>query len=1110
MRKNLMGMLLVVAACSSWLATSALAAGQAASWSVISTPSSIKAGENTAKLLINVTNSGLTTSDGSDIKIVDELPAGLKVGPGGASGESHDLSKEVECGNVGQIVTCTVAEVMPVGATDSMKIPVEVTSEGSGEISNDIAVSGGGLPGYATASTIDLGTTQGNFGVQNLEFAMVGEGNEFSTQAGSHPYQLTTALTLNNHYVAGSFQTPLADEPPKDVVMNYPAGLDINPTATPTRCTEDEFEHAQCPDSSAVGYVVTVLGGTGNRYTPLYNMVAPVDAPAQFAFDPSGELGIVEHAVPSVRTGDDYGISATVSGITDGFAFYASKVILWGNPSDPSHDALRGKCLNVEFGPSGALCPVERLNRPAISLPTSCAGPLVGSVSVDSWLHPGVFKSKSATLPAIAGCEKLDFSPSVTLQPESKATDAPTGVNVDLKVSQEESVTGLGEANLKDASFTLPPGLTVNPSSVDGLGACSEAQIGLKDDEEQSCPEASKIGLVEVRTPLLEEPLRGAVYLAQQGNLLGNGSNPFSSLLAVYISVNVHGVIVKLAGEIATNPVTGQLTATFDNNPQLPFSDFKLDFFGGDRGPLVTPSACGTYTTTTHLSAWSGAVATPSDSFQITSGCARGFSPSFVSGTTNTQAGAYSPLSVTLSRTDQDQYLQGISVKTPPGLLGMLSSVALCPEPQASQGTCSAASLIGHATVGVGPGNDPFYTSGGQVFLTGPYKGAPFGLSITVPAVAGPFNLGTVVVRATISVDPHTAALTVTSDPFPTILQGVVLQVKTVNVTIDREKFMFNPTDCGKLQITGTMSSEQGASATDVSQFEVANCAALAFKPKFAVSTSGKTTRADGASLTVKLTYPSGVSSANIHSVKVDLPKQLPSQLKTLQKACPVATFNANPAACPKESIVGHATALTPVLPVQLTGPAYFVSHAGEEFPQLIVVLQGYGVTVDLVGDTFINGKTNVTSSTFKEIPDVPVTSFELALPQGKYAALAATANLCKTKLAMPTEFIAQNGAKINESTPISVTGCSTGISIVSHKIKGRTLTVSVSVPAAGKVTASGKDLSRSSKSAEGRETLTFKLTQKKPGKLSTKLKIAFKPSKGSKQAKSLSVKFKK
>jgi hypothetical protein len=325
------------------------------------------------------------------------------------------------------------------------------------------------------------------------------------------------------------------------------------------------------------------------------------------------------------------------------------------------------------------------------------------------------------------------------------------------------------------------------------------------------------------------------------------------------------------------------------------------------------------------------------------------------------------------------------------------------------------------------------------VFLTGPYKGAAFGLTIDVPAEAGPFNLEEndkpVVVRAKVNIDPSTAQVSVVSDPVPQILKGVPLDLRALNVTIDRPEFIINPTSCEKLAINGVVTSAQGASSALSAPFQVTNCAALAFKPKLTASTAGKTSRTKGASLSVKLTYPTGPYDANIAKVKVDLPKQLPSRLTTLQKACPAATFQANPANCPAASMIGHARALTRIIPVPLEGPAYFVSHGGEAFPSLIIVLQGYGTTIDLVGSTYIN-KAGITSSTFKTIPDAPVGTFELTLPQGPFSALAATGNLCKSKLIMPTSFVAQNGATVKQSTPINATGCARHTKSKAHKKK--------------------------------------------------------------------------
>jgi hypothetical protein len=661
---------------------------------------------------------------------------------------------------------------------------------------------------------------------------------------------------------------------------------------------------------------------------------------------------------------------------------------------------------------------------------------LATSVEADSWADAGAFGSYASAepVPALDVCNRLPFSPSISVTPDGQAASTPTGLTVGVHVPQNLVLNpaGLAEANVKDTTVTLPAGVALNPAAADGLFACGEAEVALSSDTIPTCPEASKVATVQIKSPLLPNPLEGEVYLAEQD------ANPFGSLVALYLVARdpVSGVLVKLAGEVQPDPVTGQLVSTFKNTPQLPFEDLKIHFFGGDRAPLGTPARCGSYTTTASIAPWSGnPPAESASTFQVTSGPNGGpchdplpFSPSLTAGTTSIQAGGFSPFTMTMSREDGQQNLQSVKLKMPPGLLGTLSSVKLCGETQANAGTCGPESQIGETIVSVGLGGDPYTVTGGSVYITGPYRGAPYGLSIVNPAKAGPYDLGQVVVRAKIEVDPVTAALTITTDsegPYkiPTILDGIPLQIKHINVTINRPNFTFNPTNCSPLLLTGTLASAEGASQALAVPFQATNCAVLAFKPKLEASTSGKPTRAGGASLHVKLTYPAGPYDANIAKVKVELPKALPSRLTTLQKACLASVFEANPANCPTASIVGNATATTPVLPVPLSGPAYFVSHGGEAFPSLIIVLQGYGTTVHLEGSTFIS-KTGITSSTFKTVPDVPVGTFELTLPQGPYSALAANGNLCKRKLAMPTEFVGQNGALLETATKIQTTSC--------------------------------------------------------------------------------------
>jgi hypothetical protein len=920
------------------------------------------------------------------------------------------------------------------------------------------------------------------------------------TEAGSHPFQLTTDIAMNQN----SEGQPAAA---KDLRFDLPPGLIGNPTPFP-QCPLAKFlgnagsGQNFCPDSTVVGVASVTIsdplqGGSekpafNTLEVPLFALEPSVGEPARFGFDVLGDPVYLD---TSVRTGSDYGVTVTVPNITEAIRFISSRVSFWGVPGDPRHDPVRGSnCLTPVHSTLGGLnnppcAPTEqRTPPPLLTLPTSCTGPVSTTVEGDSWQEEGsftapfeyVFKDSLGRPVGMDGCNQEPFSPSIRATPDGTAGSTPTGLNVDVHVDQETILNGtsLAESNVKNITVAFPEGVILNPSAADGLQACSESQVGYLPGASHppselhftprvpggtsalvagetaplqpgvnACPNAAKIATVKIHSPLLPPGhlVEGGMYLASPQNFhTFPAENPFESLVAMYIVAEepVSGTVVKLPGKVALNQATGQITATFEDNPQLAFEDAEIHLLGGVRAPLATPARCGSYTTQATFTPWSGnPPVASSSSFQIDSGpngspcpgAALPFSPSLASGATNINAGSFSPLTTTLSRPSGDQNIQSVTLHYPPGLSGLLSGVTLCGEAQANAGTCGPASQIGETIVSVGEGSDPFSVTGGKVYITGPYQGAPFGLSIVNPAKAGPFDLQEgrpVVVRAKIEVNPTTAALTVTTDPsgehaIPTIIEGFALQIQHVNVLINRPGFTFNPTNCDKAEVTGAINSAEGASSPVADPFQVTNCAILGFAPKFSASTSAKTSRLDGASLNVQLAYPSAPfgSQANIRQVKVELPKGLPSQLKTLQKACTAAQFHTNPAGCPTASVVGHAKALTPLIPVPLEGPAYFVSNGGEAFPNLIIVLQGYGVTIDLVGDTFIS-KAGVTSSTFKTVPDAPVGSFELNLPEGPYSALTTDGNLCKQKLVMPTEFIAQNGAEIKQSTKIAVTGC--------------------------------------------------------------------------------------
>jgi hypothetical protein len=1066
----------------------ASAEGLAPWWSVASgsRPTQLPAGacggsgeQECGQIVVSAQNVGDASTSGK-VTITDRLPAGLEAVniKAIAGGTGPNARGPVSCSL--KTLTCTFEqfqrenenkekEVVPEVLPPFEEIEVDITVQDGGEAAsgelNTVTVAGGGAVSPKTASSpIHVGGTD-RFGIEEYRLIPEEEGGSIDTQAGSHPFQLTSVITMNS-------QTPEAKGFPrsvglaKDIAGELPVGLVGNPTPF-AQCTDIQFANQllgpqvgvhianECPPQSAIG-VATVtftepkLAGLDTVAAPIFNMVPRTGEPARFAFKVAGLVSVFLDT--SVRTGSDYGVTVTAHDIPELQWLLSTKLTFWGVPGDQRHDHQRGwECLEG-FG----TCPssLSATPPPFLIMPTSCEAPFATVAQGDSWgsseKPAEVAEAASYTLPeAVDGCNHLPFAPSISVAPDVAEGSTPTGLTVGVHVPQEAELNpeGLSESTLRNTTVALPAGVGVNPGGADGLEVCSEGQVGYLAGESSPpgalrftpglaspfCPDGAKIGTAEIETPLLPNTLKGAVYLASQG------ANPFGSLIALYMVAQdpVSGTLVKFAGEVSLDTVSGQLVTTFKNTPELPFETLRLHFFGGDRAPLGTPAACGAYTTSAMFAPWSGDETVHSTStFNITSGpnggpCASPlpFKPSLTAGTTSIQAGGFSPFTMTMSRADGNQDLKAITLKMPPGLLGTLANVKLCSEPQADRGTCGPESLIGETIVSVGLGGNPYTVQGGKVYITEGYDGAPYGLSIVNPAKAGPFDLGKVIVRAKIEVDPISAVLTITTDttgPYkiPTILDGIPLQIQHVNVTINRPNFTFNPTNCSSLAITGNLISNQNALSGITVPFQATNCAVLAFKPKLTAKTSGKTSRAAGASLSVRLTYPAGPYDANIAKVKVDLPKQLPSRLTTLQKACPAATFEADPAACPPASIVGHATATTPVMPVPLTGPAYFVSHGGEQFPELIIVLQGYGATVHLVGSTFID-KAGITSSTFKTIPDVPVGTFELTLPQGKYSALAANGNLCTTKkLTMPTSFVAQNGAVIHTTTPIVPTGC--------------------------------------------------------------------------------------
>jgi hypothetical protein len=984
-------------------------------------------------LRVSVTNAGSVSSEAPTV-IKDTVPAGLVV-------QSAQLDPgEGECEVSGQVVTCNGEDGQPPDGTLEAIIYVTVEPGAVGGLANVASATGGMLP-EVSATTSDVLDSVPAFGFNSFTGYIAGVDGAADSQAGDHPYEFTTRFDLNTDLRRGPIKEvfPTSVQDVRDLRVDLPLGF-VGGTVGIPQCTFSQLSSpAQCPKDTEVGHIVTEPVGPVSVNGPIYSMVPEHGVAAEYGFrDALASPHVIYANIVPTEAGYVAQASSPEVGQIDLNDVVAT---FYGDPASKNGGGSTHAAMFTN--------------------PADCSGePLFTRAEMDSWQNPGNFVGASSQSPPVTGCNQLRFAPSAfKVQPDTTAADSASGLNFDLQVPQSETPGTLATPPLRNASVTLPAGLTINPSAAGGLAACSEAQIGwlghsLSDFTATApdCPDASKVGTVEVTSPLLAGKLEGSIYLAAENE------NPFHSLLAGYIVIDdpTTGIIVKIPGELKTNAATGQITGVFDDNPQLPFSDLKLRFDGGARGVLATPETCGTYTTSSVLEPWSapasGPPAQPSDSFQINAGCTPGFGPAFTAGTTNPQAGAYSPFVLSFSRQDSEQGLSGLSVTLPPGLVGRLAGISQCSDAQLtaaannpsgaseqSNPSCPANSRVGSVQSAAGVGSQPF-SLGGSAYLTGPYKGAPYGIAVVVPAVAGPFDLGNVVVRSKLEIDPNDAHVTVTSDPFPQVIDangadgktnGFPIHLRSIQVTMDRPSFTLNPTNCDPLTVTGALTSANGTVTPVASHFQAASCASLAFKPVFSASTSGRASKAGGASLDVKVAYPTGPlgTYANIKSVKVDLPKQLPSRLTTLQKACLAKVFEANPAGCPEASDVGTATASTPLLSNPLIGPAYLVSHGGEAFPDLEIVLQGEGVKLILDGNTKI--KNGITSSTFKAIPDAPVSGFELKLPTGKDSILGSNVpesahySLCGQTLKMPTAITAQNGAVIKQTTKIGIAGCS-------------------------------------------------------------------------------------
>jgi hypothetical protein len=802
----------------------------------------------------------------------------------------------------------------------------------------------------------------------------------------------------------------------KNTSLDLPPGMYANPQAfascQPEFLAKPSYPYAECAVAAQIGTAtIEIPSGLseGLHTVALYNVAHGPGVPAKFGFKYEYSSVFI---TPSVRPGD-YGITAASIDSTQAVPIQSVRVRLWGVPADPVHDVERQHNTPEVVG---VTIPAESPLVPFFTNPGSCPeAPTPFTASIDSWEDPGVFDTRSLSSDESGapflweGCENLAFQPKIQASPSSVEAGAPSGLKIDFSVPQTEGPYGLASANVRRAVVTLPEGMTVSPSSAAGLGACSEAQVGLGTNDEPTCPDPSKIGSVQIRTPLLGEELEGAMYLARQRE------NPFGSLLATYLVAKGPGFYLKLPGRIDADSRTGRLTVTFDDTPQLPFEELQVNLRNGPRAPLTVPTSCGTYAIQTEVTPWSGTAPVKGESkFTVNSNCSTGgFKPGFKAGTASPQAGSFSPFNLQVTQASGESNLSKLKATLPPGLLAKLAGVPLCGDAQAASGNCPSGSQVGVTTIGAGPGPSPIYVpEAGKaptaVYLGGPYKGAPYSLIVKVPAQAGPFDLGTVVVRNALNIDPFTTQVTAESDPLPQILEGIPISYRDVRVEIDKPEFTVNPTNCSQFQIASVLTSASGQSSSPSAPFAAANCEGLGFKPTLKVQLKGATKRTGRPALKAVLTYPSKGSFANIARAQVNLPKALFLEQNNLNKTCTKPVLLAGN--CPATSIYGKAKAWSPLLDRPLEGPVYLVGGFGYKLPALVADLDGQ-IHV-LLASKVDSGPNKGLRTTFEAVPDAPVSRFVLEMKGGKkYGLLINSEDLCKGSPQLKAAFTGQNGA---------------------------------------------------------------------------------------------------
>jgi hypothetical protein len=973
--------------------------------------------------LVVATNVGGADAEG-EITLTDLLPTNL------APAEQAET-----CEVVGRRIICGFNDVVDPGESFSIFLPVTVSASPGAPRPNLTSIVGGGVEGVETTTETVVGGPSPAYGFlagpSGLGGMLIDPEGVAVTQAGATPFEFVMNLGFPTEMIGSEL---FSVGHPKDVAVDLPRGFSLDPAAVP-RCREDQLEHNACPPASQVGVVGIALriAAITVESVPLYNVIPPPGSASNFGF--ALVEGATVHLLGSVRAGE-YGLSASAAELSALHPVLAMQIQLWGNPSDPSHDASRGSAVN----PS---------SQPLITLPSAC-GPLELGARTDSWEDPGSFVHRSVPIAGLSGeslevggCSALAFDPTLSLEPTTAVSDSPSGLRLKAEVPQQLEPEGSTTSSLRGAVVTLPSGIVLNPAAAGGRTFCSPAQVGLVsevgeptarfDGAATTCPNASQLGTVEASTSLLRDesedgtlhphPLTGSIYLAQPHQ------NPFGSLFALYAVIEdpETGIVVKLAGEVVADPSTGQLTATFDELPQLPFEEFELDFFEGPRAPFRTPALCGSYLSRGAMSPWSGTSPVGTESkFPIAASPAGGAcatsadqlpnAPHFEAGTALPAAGRYSPFVLNISRKDGSQEIGALNVTLPAGLSGRLAGTPYCPEANLAGATsCPAASRIGRVGIELGAGSSPYRVEG-TVYLAGPYHGAPLSLAIVTPAVAGPFDLGTVVVRAAVDVDPSTGRISVRSDPLPSMLDGVPLDIRSLQFELDKPELIRNPTSCEPGAVSAEAVSTSGKVASLSSRFQVGDCAALPFKPKLALRLSGAQGRNGHPALRASLRAdPSG---AALRSATFTLPADELLDLHHLRKLCarsvPVGR-------CPGGSRLGSLRLWSPLLEAPLEGSVY-LRVPSHRLPDLGAELRSGGLNFVLTARTTDSG--GRIGVRLESLPDIPFSSAVLNLAGGRRGILVNSHSLCGKRSFAGAGFSAQDGRSREQRLPVQVTRC--------------------------------------------------------------------------------------